>query len=161
MNENPSLKTAQIHYRCTIAKMERIKKSAQYYNISIQDYFDYLIDKDVGSSSMQLDLIQQQLKEIKEVEKLIYLNTEILGKYFEKFLLSYYGRAEEFNNSEEKEKAFKKGLAVLTDFINGIADTTERRGYCSFLYGIFGNKLKKDKDYLNKLNSRFMSDSVL
>ena len=159
-NENPSIKTAQFHYRCTAEKMEIIKKTVQSHNISMQEYFDYLIDKDISSTPMSTDLIQHQLNELKEVEKLTYLNTEILGMYFNNFLLSYYSRAEEFKIPEDKEKAFNKGLAILTDFINGIADKTEKGKNCSFLYGIFGNKLKKDKDFLSKLNSRLRSDSV-
>lgn len=159
-NEKINLKTAQFHYRCTSAKMERIKKTANSHNISMQEYFDYLLDRDIASIPMQMDLIQHQLHELKKVQKLIFLNTEILGMYFNRFLFYFYSRLETFETTELKEKGYKKGQEGLANFIKGITDTIESRDNCSFLHGVFWNILNEDKDYLNKLNSRLMDESV-
>lgn len=147
-------KTAQFHYRCTAKRMEKIKKEAAARNITVQEYFDNLIARDIGLISSQMDIISYQLNELKKSQNLIYLNTDFIGKYLDQYLMFFFSRLEDFKSDEIRKKAYDKAEDRHYHFRKRILDAAEKDDK-TFLYSIFGNYLKDD-NFLAELYSRLI-----
>lgn len=152
------LKTAQFHYRCSPKKMEKIKKEAASHNITVQEYFDTLIARDIGLISSQMDLISYQLSELKKSQELIYLNTDYIGKYFGLYLISYYAQIKDFETEDKRKEAFEKAYARYFNFRKKIRDVAVKDDEM-FLWSIFGDAVKDD-NYLADLYSRLMMSNT-
>ncbi len=152
------LKTAQFHYRCSPKKMEKIKKEAASHNITVQEYFDTLIARDIGLISSQMDLITYQLSELKKRQELIFLNTDLIGKYLNRYLLLFYSHLNDFKSEEEKKEALDKARKKVGIFKALILQDVEKNDK-SFLSDIFDDSLKDD-NYLADLYSRLMMSNT-
>ncbi len=148
----------QLHIRVPVSVNERLKKNAAKHKMNKNTYVSYIIRNDCYGEASRLDILFENVQQLKKVIDLIFLTTDTHARFFQNFLLQYFARMKEFDSETEQSEALHRGAEKLRKFHATYLKNTEGND-STFLSDIYGHLVDKDADYLKYRATTLVDES--
>ena len=151
-------KDADLHIRIPESVYAKLKKNAEKHKMSITGYVNYVISNDCYGEASRLDILFENIQQLKKVIDLIYLTSDTHARLFMNYLIQDFARMTDFDSDTAQREALERGAHKLQKFHANYLKNTEGND-STFLTDIYGHLIKEDGDYLKYRATTLVDES--
>ena len=126
--------------------------------MSITGYVNYVISNDCYGEASRLDILFENIQQLKKVIDLIYLTSDTHARLFMNYLIQDFARMTDFDSDTAQREALERGAHKLQKFHANYLKNTEGND-STFLTDIYGHLIKEDGDYLKYRATTLVDES--